>query len=392
MSRSLTPQSSLRDSRLDAIRLVAFFLLITCHACDPFNAAATYGAGEANPDYTFWGAVWGSFVRPCVPLFVMLTGALLLGKKPANDASADMLKVYRRRIPRVLWPFLIWSAVYYLFPWILGLFGFGEGVVTSFFPWIETTDTAFAPAMQRIAAMPYNFSYAACHMWYVYMLIGLYLYLPVFDTWVCRATRRQKEAFLTLWAVSLFLPYLTEFVSHYNFGTCDWNAFGTFYYFAGFNGYLLLGHYLYRHLPRVFTRPLPWALPMFVAGYAVCLLGYRYILTLPNPTPSQVELFWTYCTPNVALMSVAIFIIFLSLGQPGEKLSRQLAHLTTCGFGIFMVHYLFVGPLFGLMAICRVPVALIVPLTALMVLGVTWIVVGTLNCLLGRKIGRVLLG
>ena len=26
------------------------------------------------------------------------------------------------------------------------------------------------------------------------------------------------------------------------FGLCAWNSFGTFYYFAGFNGYLLLGY------------------------------------------------------------------------------------------------------------------------------------------------------
>ena len=75
-----------RDTRLDLIRLVAFILLVGCHACDPFNAAATYGSGVAAPEFTRWGAVWGAFVRPCVPLFVMLTGALLLGRKPSAAA------------------------------------------------------------------------------------------------------------------------------------------------------------------------------------------------------------------------------------------------------------------------------------------------------------------
>lgn len=41
-----------RDASLDLVRLVAFLLLVTCHTCDPFNAAATYGVGEANPDAT----------------------------------------------------------------------------------------------------------------------------------------------------------------------------------------------------------------------------------------------------------------------------------------------------------------------------------------------------
>ena len=34
-----------RNSSLDLVRLIAFIFLITCHTCDPFNAAATYGVG-----------------------------------------------------------------------------------------------------------------------------------------------------------------------------------------------------------------------------------------------------------------------------------------------------------------------------------------------------------
>lgn len=37
-----------RNSSLDLVRLIAFILLITCHTCDPFNAAATYGVGEST--------------------------------------------------------------------------------------------------------------------------------------------------------------------------------------------------------------------------------------------------------------------------------------------------------------------------------------------------------
>ena len=64
-----------------------------------------------------WGAIYGSVLRPCVPLFVMITGALLLPVK--GDAST----FYKKRIPRVFYPFLIWLVLYNLFPWITGLLG-----------------------------------------------------------------------------------------------------------------------------------------------------------------------------------------------------------------------------------------------------------------------------
>ena len=88
-------------------------------------------------------------------------------------------------------------------------------------------------------------------MWYIYLLIGLYLYMPFFSAWIENADRKTKRAFLLIWIISLFIPYLKEYVANclfersgYVFGTDTWNEFGLFYYFAGFNGYLLLGHYV----------------------------------------------------------------------------------------------------------------------------------------------------
>lgn len=372
------------DATLDLMRLTAFVLLIGCHACDPFNAAATYGGGEPNPVFTFWGAIWGSLVRPCVPLFVMITGALLLSR-PVGEGF------YRKRIGRVLWPFLIWSVVYYLFPWILGLIGAGEDALLMFFPWTETTSMSLATALERIACIPFNFSYVACHMWYIYMLIGLYLYLPIFAAWVERASRRQMEAFLLIWGLSTLLPYVGEFVNRYHFGTCDWNQFGLFYYFAGFNGYLLLGHYLCKYVKLSLMHTLAVAIPLLVVGYAVNLSGYLHILSLPSPTPQQVELFWTYCTPNVLCMTVAVFLMVRFVRIDNPRIVSLLKNLTFCGFGIYMIHYFFIGPVFKLVNILGTPVSVSIPVTTILVLGISWIAVSVCKKQMG-KWGEVVFG
>ncbi len=373
-----------RDPNLDFVRIMAFLLLMCCHAADPFNAAATYGAGEPNPEFAFWGAIWGSMVRPCVPLFVMLTGALLLPRS-SESKPVGMKQFYTRRIPRVLWPFIIWSAIYYLFPCLLALLGFGSEKVLFFFPFTESTDQSVGLAMRRISAIPYNFSYIASHMWYIYMLIGLYLYIPVFSAWVRTAGRRQKEFFLLLWLMSSVLPYFSEYVSRYSFGTCDWNHFGLFYYFAGFNGYLLLGHYIYVYIkPNLsFGRILTLA-GFFVLGYAVTLSGFRHIQTLDNPTPAQTELFWTYCTPNVIAMSMSLFVIFRSVKVRGQRICSMLKNFTLCGFGIYMIHYFFVGPAYWIASTLGVPVALRIPVSAVIILFMSW----TVTALLGEALGK----
>lgn len=105
-----------------------------------------------------------------------------------------------------------------------------------------------------------------------------------------KASDRAKLWFLAAWGVTLLLPYYHQFVASYLWGTCSWNAFGMFYAFAGFNGYLLLGHYL-RKLDWSLSKTLAIGIPMFVVGYAITFFGFRYISSLPEYTDEMYELF-----------------------------------------------------------------------------------------------------
>ena len=371
-----------RFSQLDLIRLVAMSMMFMCHATDPYMANLTYGnAGVSVPaDLAVWAARLGAFVRPCIPLFVMLTGALLL---PVRTGAGVF---YRKRIPRVLFPFLIWSALYYLMPWLTGLAGMDKSVVYRLFAWAETDDQTLGRALSLIVRIPYHFSFLACHVWYIYVLIGLYLYLPVFSAWVEKATRRQKEWFLGIWGVSLLLPYVTEFVERYAFGTCEWNSFGLFYYFAGFNGYLLLGHYLHTYVRWSVTRRVAVSLPLWAVGYIVSLSGYQYIMSLETQTPEQVELFWTYCTPNVAMMAVAWFVTLYAVVPKAEGwVARWLSNLTRCGFGMYMIHYFFIYLGFCVSNALELPSCLRIPCSALVILACAWSLTALAKRLTGDK-------
>lgn len=151
-------------------------MLLCCHAADPFYASAAYASSETNvdPELLHWAVCWGAFVRPCVPLFVMLTGVLTLPVK------LDMVVFYKKRIPRVLFPFVICSVLYYLTPWFTGLLGMDSSAVIKMFSWAETDSQTLSDGLARVARIPYTFSFIACHMWYIYMLVGLYLFLPIF--------------------------------------------------------------------------------------------------------------------------------------------------------------------------------------------------------------------
>jgi transmembrane acyl-transferase len=350
---------------LDVVRFIAMFTVVCCHCTDPFNFYP--GTAPNIGEIKLWGAIYGSVLRPCVPLFVMITGALLLPVR--GDAST----FYKKRIPRVFYPFLIWSVLYNLFPWITGLLGLNPQIILDFFPYAgeEVMQQSFSVSLEYILMIPFNFSILAVHMWYIYLLIGLYLYLPVFSAWVEKASERAKLMFLLAWGVTLLLPYYYQFVSNYLWGTCSWNSFGMLYAFAGFNGYLLLGHYL-KNLEWSLKKTLAIGIPMFAVGYAVTFLGFRHITALPEYTDEMLELFFTYCSLNVVMMTIPVFMLAKKVKVNSERMKKALVNLTVCGFGIYMIHYFFTGPSVVLMRAINMPIGLQIPVAAILAFAVSW--------------------
>lgn len=350
---------------LDVVRFIAMFTVVCCHCTDPFNFYP--GTAPNIGEIKLWGAIYGAALRPCVPLFVMITGALLL---PVRGEASTF---YKKRIPRVFYPFLIWSVLYNLFPWITGLLGLSPEVVLDFFPYAgeDVMRQSFAVSLEYILTIPFNFSILAVHMWYIYLLIGLYLYLPVFSAWVEKASERAKLMFLLAWGVTLLLPYYYQFVSVYLWGTCSWNSFGMLYAFAGFNGYLLLGHYL-RNLDWSLKKTLAIGIPMFAVGYAVTFFGFRHITALPEYTDEMLELFFTYCSLNVVMMTIPVFMLAKKAKVNSERMRKALANLTVCGFGIYMIHYFFTGPSVMLVRAIDVPIALQIPVASVVAFAVSW--------------------
>ena len=181
--------------------------------------------------------------------------------------------------------------------------------------------------MQSVANIPLNFSNIGVHMWYIYLLIGLYLYLPIFSAWVEKASEKAKLSFLMVWGITLLVPYYQQFVAPYLWGSCSWNNFYMLYYFAGFNGYLLLGHYL-RHRQFSWGKILGFGIPMFLIGYAVTYFGFTSVRALPEYSDELLELFFTYCSLNVAVMTIPVFWVCMKVTVTSHRIQLLLANLT----------------------------------------------------------------
>lgn len=381
-------QNSIADQRmvwLDVIRCVAMLMVIGVHCIDPFYISPTM---RAIPEYTHWAAIYGSLLRPSVPLFVMMTGLLLLPIKQQPIGT-----FYKKRIYRVLFPFLIWSVLYSMFPWFTGLLGLPKEIIGDFFCYTQGHESqSLVDSLKDVAMIPFNFSHKENHMWYIYLLIGLYLYMPFFSAWVEKASQKTKQIFLFIWIISLFIPYLREYVANllfdrsgYVFGTDTWNEFSMFYYFAGFNGYLLLGHYVKQGNHWSLLKTFLICAAMFAVGFYVTYTGFSTTAANPNATETEMELYFTFCSPNVLLMTLAAFLFMQKVVVTTPMVVRALSNMTKCGFGIYIVHYLVVGPFFLLIGPSAIPIPLQVPLMAVGIFVCSWAFTALIYKLMPKK-------
>ncbi len=348
---------------VDLLRLIAMLMVITAHCTDMYNATP-----QEDPMAGFWGMFIGSMMRPSVPLFAMMTGLLLL---PVNSSPSEF---YRKRIPRVLIPMVLWSVLYYLVPWFTGLMGLDKSIISVMFPYVYEPSQELGATMKNIAQIPFTFNFYTTHMWYIYMLIGLYLLMPFFSAWVKMNDKALTKAYLVLWSISLFLPYLMQVISPFIFGTCHWNAYGTFHYFAGFTGYLLLGHLMAKGNSLTTRKVVALGIIMYLAGYAVTYLGFSTIGAKYTyaEAPELTQLFWLFCTPNVALMALGVFMIVQRINITSPKLQAILANTTKCSFGAYLMHYILIGPVIILLAPLQLPTVLCVICSVTLVFGSCW--------------------
>lgn len=173
--------------------------------------------------------------------------------------------------------------------------------------------------------------------------------------------------------MTLFLPYAYAFFSNDLFGLSAWNTFGTFYYFAGFNGYLLLGHYLAKELkPWSWKRTLDVSLPLFAVGYTATYIGFSAMTANPNCTEQEMELFFLYCSPNVVLMTIAVFLLIRKVRFTSPTWITFFSNLTKCGLGIYLVHYFVVGLGYAIADALAIPISIKIPITAIIVFSISW--------------------
>lgn len=294
------------------LRVLATFAVVIVHVSAKF---LTQGNVMFNNEW-WTGLIFTSSMKFCVPIFVMISGALLLPKRYNLEDHLN------KRFVRVLLPFLFWTFVY----------AFVDVSISTI-----KHDPNFIMNSAKHIASCVLFG-ARGHLWYVYMIIGIYLFFPVIQKWIINYEINELRLYLLLWIGTLLINWFitsTPGEKGYNFEKGVDLA-----YFQGFLGYFLLGHYLSINNFLNSRKGLWLCITIFIGGIFITCLGTYYVSFHFNVYSRN---FIRYLTPNVLLMSIGIFLIFknfINVQIKSTFFSNLFNLISKYSYGIYLSHIL----------------------------------------------------
>ena len=278
----------------DALRAFAIIAVIICHLDHFFGPLTTPTQIIAQMTFHDIGNVG-------VPIFLMISGALLL-----NREYPSLEKFLKKRFARIIYPFIFWIIL------ILGqlyLHGYNSKFIWNVF--------IGEPSIT----------------WYFWTLIGIYLFIPVLNTFIKEYKIKGVEYFLAIWFFTMILKTFNSYPL--------WHYFNLDM-FAGFVGYPVLGYYLANKEFKLNDKKL------CILGFIILIISLAVFVYL-NYT--KVSLIRYENLPNM-FMGIGLFLFIMCIDRLNKFspikdnfIGKAITSLSVCSYGMYFSHTIVVKEL-----------------------------------------------
>lgn len=294
----------------DILRIIAIFAVIVIHATANILTACPSGT-----------AVWqqtnilSAAARFAVPVFFMVSGIFFLD--PERDVSVK--KIFSKSLPRLIVALILWSLLYEVYP--------------AFTAWLKTGKFDFSVIVLGLKKILYGNEHF--HLYFIYLIAGLYLITPILRVFTKNATRRQTEYFLLLFFLcSGVIPTLLKFAPFSSFARVFIQM--DIRMVTGYVGYFLAGHYFSKYVLSKRNKIILYVLGIAAAS-AACI-GTSYLSA--SQIMPDVSLY-EGLSPFSMIYSAAVFVFVKNLrclNALSEKTSKRIAWVSKTTFGIYLMH------------------------------------------------------
>ena len=304
------PKTSKRYFGIDLIRVVACFLVMQTHAGEIYYI-------EDNGDLirnekNIWPGIFNSLARVCVPLFVMISGYLLLPMK------TDYSTFLKKRFTRVSFPFIVFCIFYDIYYYIRGVIDVKTMLI-------------------NIPKIFINYGSELGHLWFMYMIMGVYLLIPIFSPWIKSAKKEHFYFYFVIWLISSFSCYI-HLAFPQIWGEVYWNNNTVVQGFIGDFGYAVLGAFIKLHLKEKNLYIL--GIILYLIGSGFTMFGFLYKREEAT-TCEEIEVTWKFDSINVVIATFGVFLLLRKVECKNEKVVKIFNDIALKSYGMYLIHIFF---------------------------------------------------
>ncbi|WP_455818996.1 acyltransferase [Clostridium butyricum] len=293
-----------KNMNIEILRVISTLAVILIHTLK--SATTVFDDFFKVSDKMFYNMIINNLFW-AVPSFLMITGYLLLNK--STEIKIDtIIKKYVFRMIFIIFTFGV------LFAWIEIIFNKKE----------ININQIYCSILNVIQGKTWD------HLWYIYMLIGLYLIIPIIQVFFKNASKNLIEySIILLFIFSSMLPMME------NFNICIGiiTPISSVYLL-----YLLIGAYFKKYKVTISDKKINFLLIFSVI--LICVITWcNYIFNL-----SIESKIIGYDSPIIIIQSVTLFIIVMnSKITLSQSINNIILSISKNSFGIYIIHMFFIN-------------------------------------------------
>ena len=280
-----------RNINYDILRITATFSAILIHIISIYNL------NYLHSNFNFY-IILNNSLFWCIPIFFMLSGALLLGNE-----KEGMITFYKKRLHKILIPTIFWSLFFFIYLYLYQGF------------------TLFNMIGALLKGKPFY------HLWFMFALLGLYVFTPFIRILVQKLEQKDLKIFLIL----IFIFTIGDKFFNYFLISKD----TLFSSFVGYLGYFVLGFYI-----KKFGLILPSFLNNFFSFILLTIIFaiLRYTSTYVYPINIGMSI---YHSPFIFLEALILYV-YINSKKIVCKNKNKVFVLSDLTFGAYLIHPLFI--------------------------------------------------
>lgn len=264
---------------LDCLRVIATMAVIILH-----TAASQWYITPVNSLNWKILNIYDSLVRWCVPMFLMISGVFFLD--PTKNISKK--DIFHKYIKRILIAIIFWGLLY--------------GFIALFAKSFINHEKIVSYDIIKIFAK-FIFGPPWYHLWFLYLIIGVYMLTPIFRTFISSSKKEDIEYILILFfLLGLLLPTINSILISIN---QKYSINFSIVELTGYVGYYFAGYYFYKN---EISKKLKYLIYLFGIISAICTILITSYLSLLKGEPNG--FLYGYLLPTTMFETYAIFLVF----------------------------------------------------------------------------------